>query len=151
MQCNLKSISNENPKIETVRVKGAPIQGYVKKQNDRVLLTMTTRRKYADEFWFTLFHEIGHLLNDDLNNGMYLEFEGTERPEDEADKFAGEELLNEKDFKTFVRKCDFSEEAVKKFAKEQGVMPFIVVGRLQKYANNYKLLHDMKVRYEWGE
>jgi len=130
-------------------VKGAPIQGYVKKQNDKVLLTMTTRRRYADEFWFTLFHEIGHLLNDDLNKGMYMEFDENETAEDEADRFASEELIKKEEFEAFFRKYDFSKEAVEKFAKEQGVMPFIVVGRLQKYTNNYKLLHDMKVRYEW--
>ena len=27
---------------------------------------MTIRQSYADIFWFTLFHEIGHILNGDI-------------------------------------------------------------------------------------
>ena len=33
---------------------------------------MTTRRKFADEFWFTLFHEIGHILNGDFEKDFNL-------------------------------------------------------------------------------
>lgn len=131
-------------------VKGAPVQGFIKKDGEKIILTMTTRRKYADEFWFTLFHEIGHLLNGDIVNTQYVDFEQTESMmEKEADKFAEESLINGEDFKNYISSFVINEETIKKFAKSQGVAPFIVVGRIQKERNNYRLFHEMKVRYEW--
>ena len=51
--------------------KGAPVQGVIKKNDDGTLsLLMTTRRKYADIFWFTLFHEIGHIINGDIEDKL---------------------------------------------------------------------------------
>lgn len=44
--------------------KGAPVQGMIKQTKDeRVMLCITLRQVYADIFWFSLFHEIGHLLH----------------------------------------------------------------------------------------
>ncbi|MBO5143129.1 MAG: HigA family addiction module antidote protein [Clostridia bacterium] len=131
-------------------VKGAPVQGFIKKEGEKIILTMTTRRKYADEFWFTLFHEIGHLLNGDIGNTQYIDYEDTEsNMEEEANKFATQTLINEDDYRRFINSLNINEETIKKFAKSQNVAPFIVVGRMQKETNNYKLYHEMKVRYEW--
>ena len=41
---------------------GAPVQGFIKKIDNKIILSMTIRRSFADEFWFTLFHEIGHFI-----------------------------------------------------------------------------------------
>ena len=131
-------------------VKGAPVQGFIKKAGEKIILTMTTGRKFADEFWFTLFHEIGHLLNGDIGSTQYIDFEKTEsKMEKEADNFAAKALINEEDFKSFINTSKITEESIKKFAKKQNVAPFIVVGRIQKERNNYRLFHEMKVRYEW--
>ncbi len=130
-------------------VKGAPVQGYIKKQNNKLLLTMTTRRKFADEFWFTLFHEIGHILNNDLVKDYRIDFENKNIAETIADDFAKNELINQKDFDNFLGNGDYSEQAVIKFAKSQRVKPFVVAGRLQKHFNNYKLLNNLKEKYEW--
>ena len=42
-------------------IKGAAVQGFIRKINNKVRLCVTLRYNYADSFWFTLFHEIGHL------------------------------------------------------------------------------------------
>ena len=48
--------------------KGAPVQGYIAKAKDEsIRMAITIRGAYAGIFWFSLFHEIGHLYNDDLN------------------------------------------------------------------------------------
>lgn len=130
-------------------VKGAPVQGYIKKQDEKVILTITTRRKFADEFWFTLFHEIGHILNDDLTKDVHIDFDNDEVMESKADKFATNELIDSEAFREFLGKGDYSEAAVIKFAKSQNVMPFVVAGRLQKHFNNYKLWNKLKVTYQW--
>ena len=54
--------------------KGAPVQGFIKKKEDgSLILCMTIRQKFADIFWFTLFHEIAHILNGDTKN-VFVDF-----------------------------------------------------------------------------
>ena len=130
-------------------VKGAPVQGYIKKQDNKILLTMTTRRKFADEFWFTLLHEIGHIINDDLTKDAHIDFDNDETVENAANQFAMNELIKPEAFEVFIGKGDYSDASVIKFAKSQKIMPFVVAGRLQKHFNNYKLWNGLKEKYEW--
>jgi hypothetical protein len=48
-----------------------------------------------------------------------------------TNKFAGDFLLEPSALRHFVDEGDFSEDAIRKFASQQGVAPGIVVGRLQ--------------------
>ncbi len=44
-------------------LKNSGVNGAVKWINkQKVILAMNDRRKYADTFWFSLFHEIGHVF-----------------------------------------------------------------------------------------
>lgn len=149
---NLKSIFASCGIIFQVvkNFQGAPVQGFIKKNDDRIILTMTIRQSYADVFWFTLFHEIGHLLNGDIDNKQYIDFENSESDmEDKAGEFAKETLIDEKDYEDFINKNELTETSIIKFAKEQNVAPFIVVGRIQKERNDYKMFNKLKVRYKW--
>lgn len=113
--------------------KGAPVHGFIKKlgQSNNVVLCMTFRQKRADVFWFTLLHEIGHILNKDENNYL-VDFEFAKGDEElEADNFANKELINQNDYKRFVDNDVFTLPAIKRFAKSQNVQPYIVIGRLQ--------------------
>ena len=42
---------------------------------------MTIRQSFSDIFWFTLFHEIGHLTNDDFAN-QYIDYQFIESEEE---------------------------------------------------------------------
>lgn len=129
---------------------GAPVQGFIKKNDNKIILSMTIRRAFADEFWFTLFHEIGHLLNGDIISTQFIDFADSKSDmENKADKFARKTLINEEDYNNFIKKDDLAEKAIIKFAKEQGVQPFIVVGRIQKEKNNFKFCYNLKTRYKW--
>lgn len=129
---------------------GAPVQGFIKKINNKVILSMTIRRAFADEFWFTLFHEIGHLLNGDIVSTHFIDYtESKSDMEDKADVFARHSLINEEEYNVFISKNKLTEDEIIKFAKEQGVKPFIVVGRIQKEMNNYKIFYNLKTRYKW--
>ena len=44
---------------------GSKINGATKKIGKNVMLMVSDRRLYSDTFWFTLFHEIGHIMNGD--------------------------------------------------------------------------------------
>lgn len=130
---------------------GAPVQGFIKKtEDDKIIMCMTLRGGFADMFWFTLFHEIAHILNNDVKQ-KFIDFNSVNsKVEEAANKFSNEILINPKDYENFIRNKNFSLESINKFAKEQKVRNFIVIGRLQhdeiipwqKYSNE-------KLIYKW--
>ena len=133
-------------------IKGAPVQGFIRKINNKVRLCVTLRNKYADIFWFTLFHEIGHLL--DTQNEFFVDFRSVDRgvgAEKIADEFATQQLINKAAYIQFVRDGDFTRLSVQRFANDNGLLPGILVGRLQHdgYLNNSQL-NNMRVQYVWA-
>lgn len=129
---------------------GAPVQGFIKKSNNKIILSMTIRGAFADQFWFTLFHEIGHLLNGDIINTQFIDYTDVRSDmEDKADEFARKTLIDEENYNTFIRENILTEEKIIEFAKKQRVQPFVIVGRIQKEKNNYKLFYNLKMRYKW--
>lgn len=115
--------------------KGAPVQGFIKHTNDeKTILCMTFRQKKAEIFWFSLFHELGHLVNGDSKQ-KFIDFESVESEQErKADIFAQNKLLNRKEYGRFIKEGDFSLNRIKLFAKNQNVLPCIVIGRLQSEA-----------------
>lgn len=128
---------------------GAPVQGVIKKLNNKVMLTMTIRGAFADIFWFTLFHEIGHLINEDFNVQLIDYVSSSTEKEDKADRFARNILIDEKEFNEFLNNKIFSPKTVEDIAKKNNVPPFIIVGRLEKELNDYALLSEMRAVYKW--
>ncbi len=128
---------------------GAPVQGYIQKRGDTVSLCMTIRQSFSDIFWFTLFHEIGHLLNDDFSN-QYIDYSFIDsESEKRADLFARDTLINLDDYNAFLAKNNFDIETIKQFAKTQNVVPGIVIGRIQNDLKDYKFMAAYKERYKW--
>lgn len=101
---------------------------------DRALIQLSLRHKMDDQFWFTFFHEAGHIL--DGSRRDYLDAaEGTSNTDEHektADRFARDTLIPPADYTAFVQSGDFSESSVRAFAQTQGLAPGIVVGRLQR-------------------
>ena len=129
---------------------GAPVQGFIRKNDNKIILSMTIRRAFADEFWFTLFHEIGHLLNGDIAGNQFIDYaDSKSNMEEKADEFASNALINEEEYRKFVESGNLTEEKIRKFSKEQNVKPFIVVGRIQREQKDYKLFYNLKTRYKW--
>ena len=128
---------------------GAPVQGYIQKKNDKVILCMTIRQSFSDIFWFTLFHEIGHLMNDDFTD-MYIDYNFVESEiEKRADNFARSALINEDDYNSFLQNEKYDIITITKFAKSQNVKPGIVIGRIQNDINDYSFMARYRERYKW--
>ena len=133
--------------------RGAPVQGFIKKISDeKIILCLTIRRKRADTFWFTLFHEIAHLLNGDYNN-RFVDFDSVQNEQEEsADKFASDLLINPDKYREFILNTqNITWDDIEQFASSVKVKPFIVLGRLQ----NDKILDwsdyaDKVVKYSWA-
>ena len=134
--------------------RGAPVQGYISQKNDGTYqIVMTIRGAYADIFWFSLFHEIGHIVNGDVSIASKFIDDGTDRDKEiAADLFASNHLLEPKSYHHFVSKGNFSIGAISKYAATQNVMPYVVIGRLQKEGHlEYYQLSNYKLRYKWKD
>ena len=113
--------------------RGAPVQGFIKKcASGQLILCLTIRRQRADVFWFTLFHEIGHIIYGDYT-ARFVDFESSQdEPERRADKFAADTLIDPAEYRSFVRETfPIVWGDIEAFASRIGVAPYIVLGRLQ--------------------
>ena len=82
---------------------------------------------YERQRW-TIFHEIGHIINGDYGITFENEHAGQE---DAADKYAEDQLIPPGEYEAFVRMNEFSENAIRRFAERIDRDPGIVLGRLQ--------------------
>ncbi|EMJ91623.1 ImmA/IrrE family metallo-endopeptidase [Leptospira alstonii] len=117
---------------------------------DKALLMLSFRYLSNDHFWFTFFHEAGHLL---LHSSNSLHVEGSwitnENEEAEANQFAADVLIPE-EFKEKFQKLRSNRNEVIKFARFINIHPGIVVGQLQHLNRiNRSHLNTLKRRYTW--
>jgi HTH-type transcriptional regulator/antitoxin HigA len=100
---------------------------------DRAIIQLSLRHKTNDHFWFSLFHEARHLLGRTRSDFIDADVDDDGgKDEEEADRFARDTLIPPKDYGAFVSAGSFTEQAVREFARSQGIAPGIVVGRLQR-------------------
>lgn len=109
-------------------IAGSKINGATKKIGDNIMLMVNDRRLYSDSFWFTLFHEIGHIINGDY--GISFEKETGEK-EIAADLFAEDCLIPRDMYNEFVANKRFSLNDIMSFADDINRDPGIILGRLQ--------------------
>jgi len=113
---------------------------------DKAVLMMSLRGKSSDKFWFSLFHEIGHIL---LHNKREIFIEnGYDTPElqqqeNEANQFARDYLIPPKDFEAFVMSGSINKASVRAFAKSLNIKPSIVVGRMM-HENMISYMHPLR-------
>ncbi|MGN1116871.1 MAG: HigA family addiction module antitoxin [Candidatus Ornithomonoglobus sp.] len=133
-------------------VQGAPVQGFIEKRTDgRAILFLTIRGKYADIFWFSLFHEIAHILNGDIDKNSLVDYQDiyTEK-EQLADNLAANLIINETDYKYFTNNNKINIYTISRFSEKQGIPVWMVVGRLQKDGKiPYSYYSQSKIKYEW--
>ena len=114
----------------------------------KAMIALNLRGKFNDRFWFTFYHEAGHILNDDRNE-VFVDVEYADDPRERgANEFAAEMLIPNQ----FAANLDAlnSKAAVQDFANRVGVHPGIVVGRLQyNKAIPFSHMNDLKCRFQW--
>ncbi|MBI4829954.1 MAG: HigA family addiction module antidote protein [Candidatus Lindowbacteria bacterium] len=101
--------------------------------SDKALVQLSVRYKYDDIFWFSFFHEVGHvLLHGKKDVFIEISDKDSQRSEKEleADKFAANTLIPPREVRRLVSDPPFSKDKVIKFSDTIGVAPSIVVGRL---------------------
>lgn len=101
---------------------------------DKAIIMISDRGKKDDTLWFTLFHEIAHLIKHSKKE-VFVDLEDTESNdiELEADEFARNILIPNHIYQDFVNNNTvLNENLIKEFAKNHNISTGIVVGRLQK-------------------
>ncbi len=123
---------------------------------EKALIQLSLRGKTADILWFTIFHEIGHIIKHSKKE-FFIELEdksiNKSTEELEADKYAAETLIPSLRLREWLDKNKkLNAGLITNFSKELGIAPGVLVGRLQyikriKYSN----FNQLKCRYDWCE
>jgi len=100
---------------------------------DRALVQLSARFKTNDHLWFSLLHELAHLLDRKKSDHFDSETDATGNDGDEsaADRFARDVLIDPTAYTQFVSAGILTAQSIRDFAREQQVAPGLVVGRLQ--------------------
>lgn len=116
----------------------------------KAVVVLSLRGAWADIFWFTLFHELGHVKLHGKRE-PHVSIGTTDDPlETEANQFAGNQLIPAHEYDEFVLRGDFSSSAVTGFGELVGISPGIVVGRLQHDGLvAYSRLNELRTRLEF--
>jgi HTH-type transcriptional regulator / antitoxin HigA len=120
----------------------------------KAVVQMSIRGSWADIFWFSLFHELAHVL---LHSKRHIFIEGKrgEDPEwrtqeDEANLFAGDILIPPRPYRAFTAQGVFTTAAIRQFAGQRGIATGVMVGRLQHdgfLKRNQG--NSLRERYQW--
>jgi addiction module HigA family antidote len=108
----------------------------------KAVVGLTLRYKTDDQLWFTLFHELGHILLHRGKKSFVVDNAAEDlidrvidpemqKFESEANQFSSDTLVPPSELSEFLRKKEFTSETIYAFAERIGVGPGIVVGRLQ--------------------
>ena len=130
-------------------VKGGKISGAAKWLSPhKAMIAVNLRGKMNDIFWFTLFHEAGHILADSKKE-TYIDIAYSDDPREQAaNKFARETLIP-KSFDERLKQLRSRAEIIH-LAKELQLATGIVVGRLQHEGIvKYSQHNDLKQKFDW--
>lgn len=101
---------------------------------DKAIVMISDRGKRDDILWFTLFHEIAHLIKHSKKE-IFVDQENDEKTdiELEADNYAKNILIPDNVYNNFVKENRiYTEKIIKNFSFENNISAGVVVGRLQK-------------------
>ena len=118
-----------------------PISGATRWQNDNPIIQLTGRYSRNDIFWFTFFHEAGHILLHGKKDIFIEDIEHSEEvqiKEIEANEFAINWTLTLQEELKIINSLPLSVSKISEYAKQFDTHEAIIIGRLAKN----KHIHD---------
>ncbi|AQR60263.1 DNA-binding protein [Brevundimonas sp. LM2] len=118
---------------------------------DKAMMLLSFRHRADDHFWFTVFHELGHLI---LHGGQtFVDAEDTivDALEQEANQFAADCILPDSE-RSQLASLSPDRRSVLSFSKINGISPGLTVGQMQhlKLISHSKL-NSLKRRWAWAD
>ena len=109
------------------------------------VIGLTLRHDRLDNFWFVLFHELGHIflhLNEE-RTAIVDEDVGiaADQIEIEADNFALNNLIPPEQWDMCMCRFYINEDALNEDAKNLNIHPSILAGRIRKENNDYQIFN----------
>ncbi|WP_163351430.1 ImmA/IrrE family metallo-endopeptidase [Desulfovibrio sp. JC010] len=131
-------------------IKGTYLDGVAMLLDDGTpVVGMTLRQDRIDYFWFTLLHELAHIVKHlDVNQPCIIDFKDSSSTslstiEAEADMIASRVLIPEVEWSTSDAKRCGSKAGAIALARKLEIHEAIVAGRIRKERNNYRILHQL--------
>lgn len=128
----------------TPKLPKVPLSGSTRWIYNTPLIQLTARYKKNDSFWFTFFHELGHII---LHGKKYISLENVDfaasdpEKEEEAHQFAISHTFTNEQEKEVLQNETITEQDIIDFAKKFNTHPAMIIGRLQ---------HDGYIPYNVG-
>ncbi len=129
-------------------IPGLNVDGVVyKNTNGNPVISLSIRHNRLDNFWFTLAHELSHVIlhYEQLDTVIIDDFDkpDEEQIEYEANRVAADLLIPRTIWRSSPVKSSSNSHEVINFAKEINVHPSIIAGRIRRENKNYKILTDI--------
>ncbi|WP_434907193.1 helix-turn-helix domain-containing protein [Bradyrhizobium sp. HKCCYLRH2015] len=130
------------PQIPGMRVDGAAFLA-----DDVPVIGLTLLRDAIDNFWFTLLHEVGHIIlhfRTGLASGFFddIASTGTDEFEKEANAFASNLLIPDEIWTRTPARIARTAEPIEKLASQIKIHPAIIFGRVRMERNDYTLFSN---------
>lgn len=129
--------------------RGCRASGAARLHRERPMIQLSARHLTDDHFWFTFFHEAGHVLRHRLDAAFVdvLDEDSQDDLEQEANDFASGWLMR----RSRISPGSFSRRDIIRAAHANDVAPGIIVGQLQHRGQLRPDLHNgLKRRYTWN-
>ena len=114
----------------------------------KAMILLCLRGRGEDKFWFSFFHEAGHVLNDSKKNLLINDGSHNDPREKQANDFAAEFLIPSK-YDDAIRRIRSKAEIVQ-MADLLGIATGIVAGRYQFLTGNWHYFKELIRTLEWG-
>lgn len=112
----------------------------------KAMIIINLRGKREDKFWFSFFHEAGHVINDNKKS-LYINDHGNDLVEKRADAFAAN-ILFPNDCRDHIPSLN-TKAQIKKFASEIALSPGIVAGQYQFITGKWSWYNDLIKKFVW--
>lgn len=151
----LKAIcSNAGVALVIVRApSGCPVSGATRFLSPKkALIALTFRHLTDDHFWFSFFHEIGHLvLHDKSETFIECQDMAQDSPETEANTFASS-IIVPTEYQSDFEKLSANKYQIVRFARASGVSPGLIVGQMQhRKMLRHNQMNKLKRRFTWPD
>jgi len=129
------------------QIAGMKVDGAAFLVEETPVIGITLRIDAVDNFWFTLLHEVAHVIlhyRTGLASGFFDDIDNSEvdELEAEANDFASSMLIPNELWKRSPARIAKTAEPIERLAVQLGIAPAIVFGRVRMERNDYKLFSD---------
>jgi HTH-type transcriptional regulator/antitoxin HigA len=128
-------------------ISGMKVDGAAFLVGDVPVIGVTLLRDSLDNFWFTLLHEVAHVIlhyRTGLASGFFddVETSHVDEFEDEANRFSSNILIPEELWSRSPARIAKTAEPIERLARQLGISAAIIFGRIRMERKNFAIFSD---------